>query len=40
MDNLSVEDLTGQTVAIDHADANFLVEDGVLHKINTFLLKE
>ncbi len=39
-DNLSVEDLTGETVAIDHADANNLVEDGVLHKINSVLLKE
>ncbi len=33
--NLSVRDFTGQTIAVDHADANFLVRKGVLHKVNT-----
>lgn len=38
--NLSVEDLSGQTVPVDHANANKLVERGVLHKINSVLFKE
>jgi uncharacterized surface protein with fasciclin (FAS1) repeats len=38
--SLSVEDGSGQTVNVDHADANNFVEHGVLHKINTVLLKE
>lgn len=36
--NLSVQDLSGNTVNVDHADANKLIEHGVIHKINTVLM--
>lgn len=36
--NLSVQDKTEQVVPIDHADADRLVEMGVLHKINKVLI--
>jgi uncharacterized surface protein with fasciclin (FAS1) repeats len=36
--NLSVQDKTGQVVTINHADADRLVEMGVLHKINKVLI--
>lgn len=35
--NLVIEDFTGQTVAVDHADANLLVRQGTMHKINSVL---
>jgi uncharacterized surface protein with fasciclin (FAS1) repeats len=35
--NLSIEDISGQVVNIDHADANILVRKGVVHKINSVL---
>jgi len=35
--NLVVEDLSGQTITVDHDDANNLVRRGVVHKINTVL---
>jgi uncharacterized surface protein with fasciclin (FAS1) repeats len=35
--DLSVEDKSGQTAAVDHADANNLIEQGVVHRINTVL---
>lgn len=35
--NLSVEDLSGQSVSIDHNEANILIEAGVIHKINSVL---
>jgi uncharacterized surface protein with fasciclin (FAS1) repeats len=36
-ENMAVEDISGQVVPIDHADANKLVRKGVVHKINTVL---
>jgi len=33
--NLTITDVTGQVVALDHADANLLVRQGVMHKINS-----
>jgi uncharacterized surface protein with fasciclin (FAS1) repeats len=36
-ENMAVEDVSGQVVSIDHADANKLVRKGVVHKINTVL---
>lgn len=38
--NLTVQDLSGQTVAIDHSMADQLIETGVLHKIDAVLLPE
>jgi uncharacterized surface protein with fasciclin (FAS1) repeats len=38
--NLTVEDLAGQIISIDHVNANRLVETGVVHKINTVLRVE
>jgi hypothetical protein len=35
--NLSVEDLSGQVISIDHNDANNLIETGVIHKVNSVL---
>lgn len=35
--NLAVEDKSGQSVTIDHSDANNLIEHGVIHKINSVL---
>jgi uncharacterized surface protein with fasciclin (FAS1) repeats len=35
--NLSIEDISGNVVNVNHADANKLVESGVLHKINSVL---
>ena len=35
--NLVVTDVTGQEVPVDHADANLLVRQGVMHKINSVL---
>jgi uncharacterized surface protein with fasciclin (FAS1) repeats len=35
--NLSVTDITGQVVEVDHATANILVRKGVVHKINSVL---
>jgi uncharacterized surface protein with fasciclin (FAS1) repeats len=35
--NLTIEDLSGQVVNLNHEDANFLVRKGVMHKINTVL---
>ncbi|MCF8380971.1 MAG: fasciclin domain-containing protein [Bacteroidales bacterium] len=35
--NLSVTDLSGQQVSVEHEDANILVRKGVLHKINSVL---
>lgn len=37
--NLQVTDLSGQTVTVNHSDANNLVERGVIHKIPTALIK-
>ncbi len=38
--NLVVDDNSGQSITIEHEDANKLVEYGVLHKINSVLLKD
>ena len=38
--NLSVKDLSGQTIVIDHSAANNLMENGVIHKINSVLKAE
>jgi hypothetical protein len=35
--NLSIEDRTGQVIALDHAKANGLVRKGVMHKIDKVL---
>ncbi len=35
--NLSVQDVSGQVVQVDHSDANLLVRKGVVHKINKVL---
>ena len=35
--NLVLEDLTGQTVTVDNAEANLLVRQGTMHKINSVL---
>ncbi len=35
--DLAVEDITGQVVHVDHADASILVKKGVMHKINSVL---
>lgn len=35
--NLTVEDKYGQSVSVDHGGANYLVEHGVVHKINSVL---
>ena len=35
--NLILEDVSGQEVPVDHADANLLVRQGVMHKINSVL---
>jgi hypothetical protein len=37
LNNLSVEDVSGQVVPVDHINANFLVRKGVVHKINSVL---
>ncbi|MBW8331145.1 MAG: fasciclin domain-containing protein [Prolixibacteraceae bacterium] len=37
VNNLSVEDHSGQIVSIDHSQANILVREGVVHKINSVL---
>ncbi len=37
LQNLILEDVTGQVVPVDHADANLLVRQGVMHKINSVL---
>ena len=36
-ENLVLEDETGQIVPVEHADANLLVRQGVMHKINSVL---
>lgn len=36
--NLSIQDVSGQTISIDHATANNLVEMGVIHKVNSVLI--
>jgi uncharacterized surface protein with fasciclin (FAS1) repeats len=38
--NLSITDLSGQTVVVDHNDADALMEAGVVHKINSILRSE
>jgi len=38
LDNMSVDDQSGQTVIVDHAKADILVRKGVVHKINKVLL--
>ena len=35
--NLVLTDVTGQEVPLDHADANLLVRQGTMHKINSVL---
>jgi len=35
--NLTLQDISGQVVPVDHANANLLVRKGVVHKINTVL---
>ncbi|MFO7668528.1 MAG: fasciclin domain-containing protein [Bacteroidales bacterium] len=35
--NLTVEDMTGQVIPVEHADANLLVRQGVMHKITSVL---
>ena len=35
--NLSVKDVSGQVINVDHADADILVRKGVVHKINSVL---
>ena len=35
--NLSVQDVSGQIVNVEHANANILVRKGVMHKINSIL---
>ncbi|MBN2817991.1 MAG: hypothetical protein JXP36_03440, partial [Bacteroidales bacterium] len=37
--SLSITDGSGQTITVDHDDANKLMEFGVIHKINTVLQK-
>jgi uncharacterized surface protein with fasciclin (FAS1) repeats len=37
VDNLQVTDLSNQTIIIDHAKADILIEKGVIHKINSVL---
>ena len=36
-ENLVLEDVTGQVVPLDHSNANLLVRQGVMHKINSVL---
>ncbi len=36
-ENLSVKDLSGQVVTVEHENANILVRKGVVHKINSVL---
>jgi uncharacterized surface protein with fasciclin (FAS1) repeats len=38
--SLTVTDMTGQDVTVEHTDANRLIEGGSLHKINSVLLSE
>lgn len=35
--NLTIQDITGQVVNLEHTNANILVRKGVVHKINTVL---
>lgn len=35
--NLTITDVSGQVVSVDHANANILVRKGVVHKINSIL---
>lgn len=35
--NMTITDITGQEVVLDNADANLLVRQGVMHKINSVL---
>lgn len=37
--NLTVSDLSGQQIPISHANANMLVQNGVLHKVDKVLLR-
>ena len=37
VNNLSVKDISGQVVTVDHAQANTIVRKGVVHKINSVL---
>lgn len=37
LNNMTVEDHTGQVITIDHAKANYLVRKGVIHKIDSVL---
>lgn len=37
VNNLSITDLSGQTVVVDHANADILVRQGVVHKIDKVL---
>ncbi len=40
VNSLSVTDNAGNTVSIDHSGADYLVQTGVLHKINSVLISE
>ena len=35
--NLTIADITGQEVTVEHENADILVQKGVVHKINTAL---
>jgi len=37
LNNMSIEDNSGQVVNVDHSKANYLVRKGVIHKINSVL---